>query len=389
MMATLIALTAMAIDTMLPAFPAIRDHFGLAVGSTATAPLVTWFFLGFAISQLAYGPLADRFGRKPTLYLGLGIFVAAAIWSAFAPTLTALYVARFFWGLGAAGPRVVVMSIIRDRFEGDDMAKVLSLIMGVFILVPVAAPTLGAALVARFSWQSVFWFPGAMAIVASLWSIRLVETLNPDDKLELAPSKIWRAGREVVVHKAAFSFTLAAGFSTAVLLTWLSVAELVIGDVFDRMDIFPYVFGGTAALSGAAMFNNGKLMDWLTLRGLIRKAGFLFVASGAVAFGVALATGGAPSMWVFLAPQAVQFAAYGLLGPNLNTVAMQPLGHIAGTAAAVVGAVSIAIGVALSSLATAAFDGGLTSVGASLFLFSFLTLLFVIRGLNASEPIAQ
>ncbi len=388
MMATLMALTAMAIDTMLPAFPAIREHFGLAADSTATAPLITWFFLGFAVSQLAYGPLADRFGRKPTLYLGLGIFAVSAVWSAFAPTLTMLYVARFFWGLGSAGPRVVVMSIIRDRFEGEDMARVLSLIMGVFILVPVAAPTLGAALVARFSWQSVFWAPGLLAVIATLWSVRLVETLNPADRLQLVPSKIWRAGKEVVTHKAAFSFTLAAGFATAVLFTWLSVAELVIGGVFDRMDIFPLVFGGTAALSGAAMFNNGRLMDRFTLHGLIRKASYLFVLSGAAIFIVSIATSGSPVMWAFLLPQAFQFAAFGLIGPNLNTVAMLPLGHIAGTAAAVIGAVSMTIGVGLSSIAATAFDGGLASVGASLFAFSALSAVFVIRGLNASKPAA-
>lgn len=388
MMATLMALTAMAIDTMLPAFPAIREHFGLAANSTATAPLITWFFLGFAVSQLVYGPLADRFGRKPTLYLGLGIFVVSAVWSTFAPTLTMLYVARFFWGLGSAGPRVVVLSIIRDRFEGDDMARVLSLIMGVFILVPVAAPSIGAALVSRFSWQSVFWAPGVLAIIATLWSVRLVETLNPADRLQLVPSKIWNAGKEVVTHKAAFSFTLAAGFATAVLFTWLSVAELVIGGVYDRMDIFPLLFGGTAALSGAAMFNNGKLMNRFTLRGLIRKASYLFVLSGAGIFVASLANGGAPSMWLFLLPQALQFAAYGLIGPNLNTVAMLPLGHIAGTAAAVIGAVSMAIGVGLSSIAATAFTGELSAVGISLFAFSALTVVFVIRGLNASEPVA-
>ena len=389
MMATLMALMAFSTDAMLPAFPAIREHFGLVADSTATTGIISWFFFGIAISQLLYGPLADRFGRKPILFLGLGIYVAAAIWASLAPTLSMLYVARFFWGLGAAGPRVVVLSVVRDRFEGEAMAKALSIILGIFILVPVGAPTLGAALIAVLPWQSVFWAPAALAVAVAVWALRLRETLNPEDRIELRPRRIAQAAGEVIRHRAALSFSFAGGFATAVLFAWLNLAELIVGDVYGLPEIFPYVFGGAAVFTGVAMFSNGRLIDRFTLPGLIRKAGFLFTIAGLGLTAITFVANGTPPMWQFLTGLIVLFMSFGLLASNLNTVAMLPLGHIAGTAAAVIGALTMLMGVALSLIPTAFFAGNLISFSVSALAFAAFALLFIVRGQKATVSVAE
>ena len=389
MMATLMALAALSIDAVVPAFPAIRQHFGLVADSTATTGIISWFFFGIAISQLLYGPLADRFGRKPILFLGLGIYIASAIWASFAPTLSTLYVARFFWGLGAAGPRVVVLSVVRDRFEGEAMAKALSVIFGIFILVPVGAPTLGAALIAVLPWQSVFWAPAVLALAVGVWALRLRETLNPEDRVGLRPRRIAQAAGEVIRHRAALSFAFAGGFASAVLFTWLNLAELVVGDVYGRPEIFPYVFGGTAAFGGLAMFSNGRLIDRFTLPGLIRKAGFLFTIVGLGLTAITFLAGGTPPMWQFLTGLVILFVSFGLLASKLNSVAMSPLGHIAGTAAAVIGALTTLIAVALALIPTAFFAGDLISFSVSVLVFAAFALLFIMRGQKATGSVPE
>jgi DHA1 family bicyclomycin/chloramphenicol resistance-like MFS transporter len=165
LISAIMALTAVAIDLMLPAFDDIRDTFNLADGSADTGQIVTVYFLGLAVAQVFYGPLADRFGRKPTLYLGIGIYIVGAMGSALAPTFGLLLLGRFVWGAGAAGTRVVAMAIVRDRFEGDAMAKAMSQVMVVFMLVPIVAPAVGSAIVSVVPWPGLFWLCVAGALM--------------------------------------------------------------------------------------------------------------------------------------------------------------------------------------------------------------------------------
>ncbi|HDL41556.1 MAG TPA: MFS transporter, partial [Actinobacteria bacterium] len=190
LMSMTMALTALSIDIMLPAFPLIRQSFGLDTTSTDVAGIITVFFVGLAVAQLFYGPLADRFGRKPVLYGGYVVFLAGVTLSIIAPTLPWLLAARFLWGVGAAGARVIALSIVRDQFEGEAMAKTMSFIMAIFIMVPVVAPAIGAAIIAVAPWRTLFWFVGGFAGVVALWARRLPETLKPEDRLELSFRRI-------------------------------------------------------------------------------------------------------------------------------------------------------------------------------------------------------
>ncbi|MBT8212692.1 MAG: MFS transporter, partial [Acidimicrobiia bacterium] len=169
LMATVIGLTALSIDLMLPAFDDMRADFGLAADATETASIVTVFFFGLAIAQLVYGPLADRFGRKPVVYGGMVVFVLGAVGAAFSPTLGWMLVFRFIWGVGAAGPRVIALSVIRDIYEGDRMARIMSFIAAVFIFVPIIAPTIGALLLEFVSWRVLFLLVAASTGGVALW----------------------------------------------------------------------------------------------------------------------------------------------------------------------------------------------------------------------------
>jgi DHA1 family bicyclomycin/chloramphenicol resistance-like MFS transporter len=185
LMSAIMALMALGIDTMLPAFDEIRETFDLGDSSPRAGQVITVFFMGLAIAQLAWGPIADRFGRKPVLYAGSAIYIVGAAGSALAPTFELLLLSRFIWGIGAAGARVVATAIIRDRFEGSQMAKAMSQVMAVFMLVPILAPSIGAGIIAVLPWRSIFWFCLICAILITLWSVRMRESLDPANRRPL------------------------------------------------------------------------------------------------------------------------------------------------------------------------------------------------------------
>ena len=351
------AATALGIDLMLPAFPDIRDAFGLAEDSTAVAGIVTAYFVGLALSQAIWGPMADRFGRKPTLYAGLAVYGVAAAASALAPSLTVLYAARLLWGVGAAGPRVVALSVVRDRFEGEAMARAMSFIMAIFVLVPVVAPTLGAGLLVVSSWRWVFGFGVLYAAAVLLWSRRLSETLDPAHRMELRFGRVARAARYVVGNRQTLGYTLALTSLFGVFSSYLASSEIIFGEVYGEPDLFPFIFGGLAGLMGLAMLGNGLIISRVGLRRLVHGALIGFVAMAITLFAVAVAWDGVPPLGVFLVLLGVQMVLYALLFPNMNTIAMDPMGSVAGMAAAVIGMVSIAGGALLGSVLDRAFDG--------------------------------
>ena len=351
------ASTALGIDLMLPAFADIREAFGLAEDSTAVAGIVTAYFIGLAFAQVIWGPIADRFGRKPTLFAGLAVYAIGALASAVAPSLTVLYVARFFWGMGAAGPRVMALAVIRDTHEGEEMARVMSFIMAIFIVVPVIAPSLGAAILAIASWRWVFGFAVIYAAVIALWAIRLPESLHPEYRLDLEFARVARAARFVVSNRQTLGYTMALTVLFGVFSSYLASSEIVFGDVFGRADQFPLIFGGIAAVMGTAMMTNGLVVRRLGVRRLVHSATIGYVVVAATMVWVSTTGDGIPAFGLFVVVLALQLVLYSLMFPNMNTIAMDPMGSVAGMAAAVIGLASIAGGALLGSILDRAFDG--------------------------------
>jgi DHA1 family bicyclomycin/chloramphenicol resistance-like MFS transporter len=375
LLAMTIALTALGIDLMLPMFPAIRADLGLPEGSPAVAGLVTAYFLGLAAGQLLYGPLADRYGRKAALNLGFAIYGVGALAAVLAPNLTLLLVARAIWGFGAAGGRVVTLAVVRDIYEGERMARAMSTIMAVFILVPVVAPTFGAAIGGLVGWRWLFALCLLAVLAVALWARRLPETLADEYRMELRADRLVRAAKVVVTDRTTVGYSVAMIALFGAFTSWLGSAELIIGETFVATSSFPLIFGGLAAAMGMAAFTNGRVVERTGLRPLAHRVLGIYLVATLVLLSVSVATGGRPPLWAFLLTLAPVLCTHALLIPNCNTIAMQPMAPIAGTASAVIGASQIAGGALLGAFIDQLFDGSVLPLASG-----FLVLGLVAAG---------
>jgi MFS transporter, DHA1 family, multidrug resistance protein len=364
-----IALAALGIDIMLPAFPAIREELGLPPNSPVVGGLVTAYFLGLAIGQLVHGPLSDRFGRRPTLYSGFALYGVGAVLAILAPSLPLLLAARFVWGLGAAGPRVVTVAVIRDTYEGDRMSRAMSFVMAVFLIVPVLAPTIGAAVVAVAGWRWIFGVCVLAAAVMALWALRLPETLAPEHRLELRFGRVLTAARFVVCERRTVGYTVALTALFGAFLSYIATSELLIGDVYGRPAAFPAIFGGLALVMGVASLANTRLLRRVPTGRLAHGVLLAYLGAAGLLVLLAVVGGGRPPLPVFLVGVATMLASHALLIPNLTSLAMAPMGSVAGTASSLVGASQIAGGALLGAAFDRLYDGTILPLA-----LGFLTL---------------
>jgi MFS transporter, DHA1 family, multidrug resistance protein len=352
---TTMAMTALATDVMLPAFPDIREAMGLAPESNQVGQLVTVFFLGLATAQLPAGLLADRFGRRPVLQGGLLVYVGGAIGTLLAPSLGWMLIWRFLWALGSGAARVIAVTVVRDRYAGAEMARTMSTVVAVFLLVPIVAPGLGSLLLLVGPWQIVFVFCAACALGLLAWTVRMPETLRPENVRPLRLEPIIGAAREVAGSPSTLWLTIGVTALMGAFTSYLAGSELMIEEALGLGEYFSLVFGGVAVAMGIASLTNGRLVTRLGLRPVIRGASVSFVGLSSLVLVIALTTGGTPPPALFLPPLALVMGNMALLLPNMNSAAMEPMGAMAGTAAAFIGAVSIAggamIGIAVGGLA--------------------------------------
>jgi DHA1 family bicyclomycin/chloramphenicol resistance-like MFS transporter len=357
LLAMTMAMTALAIDVMLPAFPEIREATGLAPGSPDVSQLVTAFFFGLAVAQIPAGLLADRFGRKPVLHIGLVLYALGAIGTLLAPSLGWMLIARFCWGLGAGGPRVVAVAIVRDRYRGDQMARVMSMVMAMFVLVPIVAPSIGSLLLALGPWQLVFGFCAVTATAVNVWGMRLPETLHPEHRRPLRFGPIVAGGRAVLHARQTVLLGLALTAVMAAFMSYLASAELIIDETFGLSDYFALIFGVIAAGMGAATFTNGRIVERIGMWSVLSRALVTYALMTVVVLVVAITTDGTPPAALYLPLLGILLANHALLVPNLNSAAMEPVGAVAGTASALLGAVTILGGSLIGSRVDQAFDG--------------------------------
>lgn len=372
------AVTALAIDMMLPAFGVMKPDFGLDDASNGLAPVVTFFLIGLAAGQLFWGPLSDALGRKRILYAGLVIYIAAAIGAALAPSLPILFAVRFLGGVGAAGPRVVALGLVRDVYEGQAMAKAMSYIMAVFIAVPVIAPTIGSVILVFGSWKLVFIGMAAFGAIVGVWSIRLPETLAPERRLPLRFGRLFSAGVFVVRNRLTIGLTLSRTAVFGFFASWLASSQVIIDQVFGLEAWFPLIFGGSAAVIGLGMLANTRLLDIIPLRQLLRYIAFGYVAATAFFAAIAWTTGGVPPFGLFLVGLLPILLAHALLIPNFHAAAMIPMGDVAGTASAVTGTIGTLGGALLGALIDASFDGTIIPLATSAVIGSTVALLIYL-----------
>ena len=353
----MMAMGGISIDLMLPGFPDIRAEYGMAADSPRVGWIITAFFLGLAVGPWLYGPASDRYGRRAPLRAGLALYIAAAIGATVVSSFGWVIALRFVWGLGAAAPRSLSLAMVRDRYEGDAMARLMSLIMAVFLLVPILAPGLGAVLLSFAPWRILFWVPAVCALALVVWLRRLPETLAPERRRAFTFRSLIEAARVVVTNRQCVCFTLAVTFLFAVMTSYISNSELIIDEVYHHANWFPVYFGCVGVLLALSSLNNARLVRRMGITVLVRRMAVVGVVLAAAFLAVCLAGNGHPTFALFgLSLAIVVPTAQGLV-PNCNTAAMMPVPHVAGTASAMMATVTTAGGALIGGLVTNAYDG--------------------------------
>ena len=356
-MATLTALVALSIDMVLPALPAIGSSLGVERANDNQL-ILSLLFLGFGIGQLFYGPLSDAVGRKPAAFVGLALFSAGCLLALASRSFPMILAGRLLQGIGVAGPRTMTLALVRDRFEGREMARVLSLITMVFILVPIVAPAIGQVVLAISGWRAIFGVYLAMSLVATIWfAVRQEETLPRHRRIPLALGRMAAAAREVVSHRQAIGYTVAAGLIFGAMLGYLTSAQQILQEQYSLGPRFPLFFAMVAIAIGAASFANASLVLRYGMHLLSTWSLRAILVVSIVFAVVAFAWSGQPPLWSLMAYLMTSFFGIGLLFGNLNALAMQPLGHIAGTGAAIVGATSMLISLVLGTWIGQSYNG--------------------------------
>ncbi len=369
LIALLMSLVALAIDAMLPALPAIGRDLGAARPNDVQF-VITAAFLGLGLGQMIFGPLSDRIGRRPAIHAGLALFAAGCLMSVFAPDFETMIAGRVLQGFGAAGPRVVVMALVRDRYEGTRMARILSFAMAVFILVPAVAPALGQAVQWLGGWRAIFFAFLAVAGVAFAWfGLRQPETLLPARRRPFSLRAIGAGVLEVLRIRASLGYTLATGFVFAAFVTYLSCAQQVFQEAYTTGALFPLYFALLALAIAAASLANGRLVTTYGMQRLVRAATMTMALLSAAGWAAAFTFGGLPPLWLFIACLFAVFLCIGLLFGNLIALAMEPLGHIAGVGSAVVSSLSTFISIPLGAAVALSFDGTIYPLTAAFAVF--------------------
>jgi DHA1 family bicyclomycin/chloramphenicol resistance-like MFS transporter len=347
-MAALMSLVSLAIDALLPAMSAI----GVTIGITDTTNnqlLITMIFLGLGFGQLISGPLSDSYGRKPVIYVGFIVFSLASLVCIFSTNLEMMIVGRILQGIGLSAPRTISIAMIRDRFSGNYMAKVMSFVVVIFILVPVVAPALGKIMLDSYGWKSIFYGQLLFGFIVMLWLWkRQPETLKPENKRAFEFKLLKEGLKEFLKHKNAVIFTLFSGCITGSFMVYLSASQVIFEQQYNLKEEFPFIFAGLALGIGVATFLNGTFVVKLGMLKLVSIFATVFTLIPLVY--IFLYTGESnPSIYVLITFFGLQFFAIAFLFGNTRALAMEPIGHIAGIGAAINGFVSTIMAVPIAT----------------------------------------
>jgi DHA1 family bicyclomycin/chloramphenicol resistance-like MFS transporter len=355
LIAALMAVNALGIDTMLPALPAIGRSLHIPNENQAQL-VITAYLLGFGVAQIVYGTLADRFGRKPVLLAGLSVYIIFTVLAAFSDTFEVMVVSRVLQGLGSAVTRVLTVSIVRDCYSGRPMARVMSLSFIVFLAVPIVAPSIGQAIVFVAPWRVIFGFLAVFASAVLVWVIlRLPETLHPDDRTTISPAHVFSAFRFALTNRISVGYMLAMSMILGGMFGFINSAQQVFVDVFRTPRMFTLIFACIAFFVGLAAVINARFVGRYGTRMLSHGALLGFVTISAIHVAVSLS--GYETLLIFTIIQASKMFCFGLVLSNFSSMAMEPLGHIAGTAASVQGFVTTLVGALVGFFIGQHFDG--------------------------------
>lgn len=353
--AAIMALNALAIDIMLPGLQQIGESLGVT-SENHRQFVITAYLLGFAVAQLAFGPLSDRFGRRLPLLLGISTYVAAALCAAFAPNFETLLALRVIQGMGAASTRVIAVSIVRDVFGGRAMAEVMSLIFMVFMVIPVVAPSLGQGVMLFAEWHMIFVFMAVIGAAILTWlAVRMPETLRPENMRPLTITAISAGFKTVLTNRASLWYSLAATFVFGALFGFINSAQQIYVGIYGLGVWFPVLFAAVAGMMAISSFLNSRLVGRFGMRRLSHGALCGFLAVSIVWYLASLA--GPMPLWLFVIFFAACMFQFGWIGSNFSALAMEPLGHMAGMASSIQGFMTTMGGALIGAFIGQSFDG--------------------------------
>lgn len=388
--AALMALNALAIDIMLPGLQEIGASLGVA-NENHRQYVISAYFGGLAAALIFYGPLSDRFGRRKPLLVGLVIYICAAASAVFAPSFETLLLLRFIQGIGAASTRVIAVSMVRDRFGGRAMAEVMSLIFMVFMVVPVVAPSIGQLVMIFSNWHMIFMAMAVLATAIALWTfIRMPETQHPEDRRQVDISSVLQGFGIVLSNRLSLGYTLASTAVFASLFGFINSAPQIYLDIYHLGYWFPVLFAAIAGMMAVSSFVNSRLVMRLGMRRLSHGALIGFTIVSTIWFVLSLL--GPIPLPLFVLLFALAMFQFGWIGSNFNAIAMEPLGHIAGTAASIQGFIQTLGGGLIGAGIGQAFDGTVTPLAAGFCGVGLLGLVFVLiaeRGKLFTAPSAK
>ena len=376
MMAAIFGLQAMGIDVMLPALEIVGDHY--AIEKENDQQLVIFaFILGFGLPQLVFGPISDRFGRKILLQLSLVGYFITGLACMVAPSFGSLLAFRLLQGICCAGTRVSAGAIIRDLTKGRAMASILSLVYTVFMIVPILAPAIGTAIMAVFDWRWVFGSLSVFSAILFTWiQFRLPMTLAVEDRQPFSLEQVVGAFKSVTTHRITAGYMLASGVIFGCLFAFIGASEQVFDEVFGRGDKFYLYFAGIAGLLAVMNYFNSRVVGRFGMRRMSHTVVLIFIALSAVNFLYMQFIG--QSFWVFYSLFVLTFGCFGMMGANFSSLALEYMGHIAGTANAVYGFVTITLSSFLGFIVARSFDGTVRPLLVSYILLGFVSLAIIL-----------
>ncbi|MEN3396871.1 multidrug effflux MFS transporter [Brucella melitensis] len=378
LIAAIMAINALAVDIMLPGLPQIGASLGVH-SENHVQFVITAYLLGFGVSQLFYGPLSDRFGRRLSLFGGLAIYVVAALGSAFITDFTTLIILRVLQGLGAAATRVIAVSVVRDKFSGRQMAEVMSLVMMVFMILPVVAPATGQLIMLFGEWHLIFMFMAIMALVVGLWAfLRLPETLPVSHRRPLTMKSTLGGFVIVLTNRVALFYMLGTSFILGALFGYINSAQQIFVGIYQLGTLFPLAFAAVAMTLALASFLNSRLVGRFGMRRISQTMLLVFTSFSLLWMVLSIVMDGPIPFAVLMIIYMTFMLSFSLVTANFNALAMEPLGEVAGTASSVLGFAQTVIGAALGAVIGQAFDGTTTPVATGYCVLGFVALAGVL-----------
>ncbi len=377
-LAFLSVILAFGVDTALPAFDELRDEFDLGRGSGEVSLVVTYYLLGMAAGQMVWGTVSDRWGRRVPILVGLTLYGTAAVGAGLAQSMPTLLAARFVWGLGAASPSVLRPAIARDLYSGNQMARVISFMMAVFLIGPAVAPSIGDGILRLGGWRLVFYASAPLAVIGMAWTVRFGETLPAERRRPLDLRATGRGIRAVVRTRATIGYTMLSMFTFGAFFIYLGSSQPIIDEIYGYGQWFALIFGAVSIFIAAAVLTGERLIRRVGAAQVCLVAMITLVGWAAAFTVVTAVTGGVPRFGVWFGGVTVYGALTTVITPTASALAMQPMERVAGTASGVYGVITLGGGAALANVFDRMIEDTVTPMAVGFLVYASVALLLLL-----------